>query len=78
MSRRGFLRKNGAKPLDIVCGRCVVFFQTDQRVAVLRTNGAGILIGHVNAAVGQPNIVDNIVDLSGRNDLTHCLLNLVK
>ena len=56
----------------------MVFFQADERVAVLRTDGAGILIGHVDAAVRQTDIVHNVIELCGRNGLAHSLLNEIK
>ena len=73
-----FLRQDGAQPLDVVGGRCVIFLQADQRVAVLRADGAGVLIGHVDAGERQADIVDDIVELIGRNDAAHGLFDQIE
>ena len=73
-----FLRQDGAQPLDVVGGRLVIFLQADERVAVLRADGAGVLIGHVDAGERQADIVDDIVELIGRNDAAHGLFDQIE
>ena len=59
-------------------GRRVILFQADQGVAVLRPDGAGVLIGHVDAGERQADIVDDVVELIGRNGLADGLLDQVE
>ncbi len=56
----------------------MVFLQADQRIAVFRADGAGVLVGHVDAAIRQADIVDDVVELRLGNDLTHGLLDLIE
>ena len=75
---REFLRQYGAQRLDEVGGRTVIFLQADQGVAVLRADRAGVLIGHVDAAERQADIVDDVVELVGRNGRADGLLDLIE
>ena len=56
----------------------MVFLQANQRIAVFRSDRAGILIGHVDAGNWQADIVDNIVELIGRNDVADGLLDQIE
>ena len=71
-----FCGRIGAQRLDVAGGRTVVLLQADQRVAVLGADRAGVLIGHVDAGERQADIVDDVVELIGRNGRAHRLLDL--
>ena len=61
------LRQYGSQFLDILVGGGVIRLEADQGIAVLRADRAGVLIGHVDAGKRQPDIVDDIVELVGRD-----------
>ena len=75
---RELLRQYGAQLLDEGFRRPVVFLQADQGVAVHRPDRSGVLVGHVDAAIGQADVVDDVVELVGRNRLAHGLLDQVE
>ena len=56
----------------------VVLLERDQGVAVLRPDGAGVLVGHVDAGERQPDIVDDIVELVGWDGTADCLFDLIE
>ena len=72
------LRQHGAQLLDVIRRWRVIFVQADQCVAVLGADRAGVLVGRVDAGKRQTNIVDDVIDLIRRDDLTHCLLDEVE
>ena len=45
----------------------VILLEADQGIAVLRADRAGVLVGHVDAGKRQPDIVDDVVELVGRD-----------
>ena len=57
-------------------GRPVAFLQLDLDVAVLRTDHAGVVVGHVDAADRHADIVGQRLDLARRNDLADRLLHV--
>jgi hypothetical protein len=72
------LRHGGAQLLDEAFGRRVVLLERDQGIAVLGTDGAGVLVGHVDAGERQPDIVDDIVELVGWDGAADCLFDLIE
>jgi hypothetical protein len=71
-SRTGeLLRQHSAQLLDEGRGRPMVFPQADERIAVFRTDRAGILVRHVDAGKRQADIVDDIVELIRRDGAAH-------
>ena len=46
----------------------MVGLEADQDVGIADADGAGIVIGHVDAADGQPDIADDAVELAGGNN----------
>ena len=61
--------------LDVARGRRVALLERDQRIAVLGADGASVLVGHVDAAERQADVVDDVVDLRRRDDAAHRLLD---
>ena len=72
------LWQSGAQLLDEVRGRSVALLEADQGVAVLGSDRAGVLVGHVNAGKRQPDIVDDVVELIGRDGLADSLFDQVE
>ena len=64
---RELLRQPGAQLLDEVRRRGVILLEADQSIAVLRPDCSGVLIGHVDAGKRQSDIVDDVVELFGRD-----------
>ena len=58
-----------AHRLDVVRRRRVVRLEADQDVGVLDADRPRIVVGHVDAADAEPDIVDDAVQLIGRDDL---------
>ena len=73
-----FLRQQGAQLAHEVLGRPMVFLEADQGVAVRRSDRAGVLVGHVDAGERQADIVDDIVELIGRDGLADRLLDEIE
>src|SRR5581483_1556617 len=73
---REALRQLLAQHPDIVCGRLVVFVQLDLNVAVLGAERAAGVVGHVDAAAGQADIVDHGPEIFRRNEPADRLLDL--
>ena len=69
---------HGAQLLDEVVGRSVILLEADQGVAILGPDGSGVLIGHVDAGKRQPNVVDDVVELIGRDRLADGLLDEIE
>ena len=67
-----------AQRLDIFGGRPVSFLQLDLDVAVLGTDHAGVVVGHVDAGDRHADVVGQCFDLAGRNDLADRLLHFGK
>jgi hypothetical protein len=55
----------------------MVCLKADQDVGVLDTDRARIVVGHVDAADAEANIVDDAVELVRRNDLVDRLADAV-
>ena len=53
------------------------FLERYKDVTVRRADRAGVVIRSIDAAVGQSQIVDDLTQLIGRNDLSNHLLDLV-
>ena len=73
-----FLRQSGAQLLDEVLRRGVILLKADQRIAVLGTDRSGVLIRHVDAGKRQSDIVDDVVELFGRDSATDGLLDEIE
>ena len=73
-ARRQFL----AQRADVLGGRPVILAQADLDLAVLRADGAGVVVGHVDAADRQADIVDQRFQLVRRDDLADDLLDFGK
>ena len=67
---RSFLMKD--------CRRRVILLEADQGVAVLGADRAGVLIGHVDAGKRQADVVDDVVELIGRDGAAHGLFDEVE
>src|SRR4029077_14063184 len=59
----------------VVARRWVNWLQRDLDVAVLRADGAGVVIGQVDSAHWHTDVVDQRAQLGGRNDLADGLLD---
>ena len=55
----------------------MAFLQGYQHIGICGADRAAIAVGHVDAAVRQPDVVDDIVHLAGRDDLADGLLNKI-
>ena len=66
-----------AHRLDVVLGRRVVRLQADQDVGVRDADRARVVVGHVDAADAEADIVDDAVQLIGRDDLVDGLADPV-
>ena len=66
-----------AQLFDIIRRRSMAFLQGYQHIGICGADRAGIAVGHVDAAVRQPDVVDDIVHLAGRDDLADGLLNKI-
>ena len=64
--------------LDDLFGRRVVFLQRNERIAIRRADRAGVLVGHVDAGKRQADIVDDVVELIGRNGIPDGLLDEIE
>ena len=64
-----------AQQADVFGGRPVVFLELDLDVAVLRADRAGGVVGHVDAADREADVVDQGVELGGRDELADRLLD---
>ena len=58
-----------AHRLDVVRRRRVVRLEADQDVGVLDADRPRVVVGHVDAADAEADVVDDAVQLIGRNDL---------
>ena len=65
---RKLLRQFLARGLDVVVGRRMVGLEADQDVGVADPDGAGIVVGHVDAGGREPDIAHDAAELVGRND----------
>ncbi len=78
--REGHARKGArqllAQRLDVVVGRPMILLQLDLDVAVLRTDHAGVVVGHVDAADRHADVVGERLDFRRRNDLADRLLHV--
>jgi len=72
------LRQRFTQFFHVIGGGCVVFFQADLNVAILRADGAAAAVGHVDAAERDANVIDNGVQFFGRDDLTDPRFNAVE
>ena len=63
---------------DVVRGRAVVGLEGDLNIAILRADGAAAAVGHVDAAQRNPDVVDDGVQLLGRDDFTNARLDPVE
>ncbi len=64
------------KQADILRGRTVILLQLDLDIAVLRPDHTGVVIGHVDAADRHPDVVDDGVELVGRDQPADRLLDV--
>src|SRR5579871_2237213 len=64
---RELLRQVGAQVLDELVGRGMVFLEGDEDLSVGGTDGAGGGIGEVDATDGQSDVIEDQVELVGRN-----------
>ena len=53
------------------------FLERYKDVAVRRADRAGVVVRGIDAAVGKSEIIDDLTQLIGRNDLSNHLLDLV-
>ena len=65
-----------AQHAHVLLGRLMALFQLDLDVAVLRTDHAGVVVGHVDAADRHADVVGERVDFPGRDDLADRLLHV--
>ncbi len=65
-----------AQRLDIVFRRPVAFPELDLDIAILRTDHAGVVVGHVDARDRHADIVGQRLDLVRRDDPANRLLHL--
>ena len=78
MSLPELLRQYCAQLLDVSVGRGVILLEADQGIAVLRADCAGVLVRHVDAGKRQPDVVDDVVELAGRDGAADGLFDEVK
>ena len=74
---RELLRQHGAQLFDIIRCRSMAFLQGYQHIGICGADRAAIAVGHVDAAVRQPDVIDDIVHLAGRDDLADGLLSKI-
>ena len=55
--------------VDVLRGRLVVLGERDQHVGVLRADRRRVAVRQIQAAVGQPDVVDDALDLRLRDDV---------
>ena len=67
-----------AQDTDIFRRRAMAFLQLDLDVAVLRADGAGVVVGHVDARDRHPDIIDHRRQFVRRNNLADRLLDFDK
>ena len=56
----------------------MILLQADEGVAVFRPDRSGILVGHIDAAVRQPDVVDDVVELLRRDGPADDLLDEIE
>ncbi len=66
-----------AQRLDVVRGRRVVRVQADQHVGVLDADRPRVVVGHVDAADAETDVVSDAAQLRSRNDLVDRLADAV-
>src|SRR3546814_13377714 len=59
---------------DVFGGRPMAFPQLDLNITVLRPDGPGIVVGHIDAADRHADIVDQRRDFFWRDQLSNCHL----
>ena len=65
---RKLLRQFFPHGLDVVVGRRMIGLEADQDVGVADADGAGIVVGHVDAGDRKPDIAHDAAEFVGRND----------
>ena len=63
--------------LDEFIGRVVILVERNQNVAVRGTHRSSIIVRGVNAAIGNPEVIDNPLQLVGGNNLADHLFDLI-
>ncbi len=63
--------------MNVVIRGMVIGRQGHKNICVRCANRRRIAVGKIDAAVGQPDVVDNIVDFARRNLLPNRLLDLI-
>ena len=56
----------------------MILLETDQRITILGADRAGVLVGHVDAGKWQANVVDDVVELVGRDRMANRLFDQIK
>ena len=74
---RKLLGQCQTKLVDVVAGRVVIGGERHKNVGVRRSNGRGITVREIDAAVRQTNVVDDALDFVGGNLLSNKLLDQV-
>ena len=55
----------------------MVFLQSYEHIGICRPNRATIVVGHVDAAIGEPNVVNNVVQLAGGDNVADGVLDKI-
>ena len=72
-----FCWQHGAQLFDVIGRWSVALLQGYQHVGIFRPDRAGIAIGHVDAAVRQTDVVDDVVHLVERDNLADGVLDKI-
>ena len=67
----------GTDRLDEFICRVVILVERNQNVAVRGTHRSGIIVGGVDAAIGNPKVIDNPLQLVGGDNLADHLFDLI-
>ena len=71
------LRQNCAQSFDICCRRLMIGAQRNENLAIERTNGSGVAVRQVDAAVGHAQVVQNRHQLLFRDHFPDDGLDLI-
>ena len=56
----------------------MAIIELDLDVTILRTDGTGVIVGHIDAADRHADVVDDGTEFLRRNDLPDCLFDIGK